>query len=227
MGVRAHSKLRIVTDITFSPKQAALDLEVSGTALRRAAQAYELTFGELKRDARGGREFTGEALERLRLAFAAVHAGRVASVEVALTLLREGDDLPIQVQPPAPRSSDDGLVRAMTAEIVGELRADIQAMRQENAALHSEVADLRSILAGVAVAMQAQGGDLRNVDDRLDRLTGAVLGGLTREKEGDVVREEIERLRVMLHGTAPATPAPRPGLLARLVVTLLGSRTST
>lgn len=39
----------------------------------------------------------------------------------------------------------------MADEILGEQRADLQVMKQENAVLRSEVADLRSMPAGVSL----------------------------------------------------------------------------
>ncbi|EYB67005.1 hypothetical protein DEIPH_ctg054orf0008 [Deinococcus phoenicis] len=232
-------------DVVMSPKQASDFLSVSGTALRRASMVYEEVFGELKRDARGGREFTAEALDRLRLAFEAVHGGRVASVGMALALLREGDELPVQMQvdPPAPRTDDaEALARAVAGELLAELRGDLQAIREENAALRLETAalreaqvqvlELRDVLKGMIAGMSGQSDALREVNRRLDYLSGVIVAEKVREEMGgpfwpvrgattvsadvrEAVRDEVEGLRVRLHAAAPAS-TPRQGLLARM-----------
>lgn len=82
------------------------------------------------------------------MALDAVHVGQVASVEVALKMLRDQGALPVHLEAPTPRAGErEALARAVAAEIVGELRADLQGLRDENAALRLEVAALRAELS--------------------------------------------------------------------------------
>ncbi|MBB5236288.1 hypothetical protein [Deinococcus budaensis] len=232
-----------MAELVYSPRQAADALGVSGAALRRASAEYETAFGDLKRDARGGRQFTPEAVDRLRLAFAAVHAGRVASVEVALTMLRDEGGLPAQLDRPTSRANEaETLARAVAGEIVTELRGDLQAVREENLALRLELAalreaqgqvlELRDVLKGMIAGMSGQADALREVNRRLDHLSGVIVAERVREEMGghlwpvrgattvsadvrEAVRDEVEGLRVRLHAAAPA-PALGRGLFARM-----------
>ena len=232
-----------MADVILTPRQAADALGVSGTALRRACKPYEALFGVLKTDERGGREFPPETVERLRIAFSAVHAGRVASLEMALRLLQEGDELPAQIEPPTPRAGDlEELARGVSMEIVAGLREDLQAVREENAALRKEAAEMRETLAGLIAVMQGQAADVRDLSGRFEHLAGIIAAQKVREYIGGpslptlpapvdsdavrvTVREEVraaldpERLRVALHASTPesARPAPRRGWLARLL----------
>lgn len=129
--------------LTLTPAQAADRLGVSGTALRRASPIYELIFGPLPREGKGGRLWPAEAVERLRLAFEAAHSNRVVSVKAALELLSNGDGLPL--------AQASGVIEELdalpVAALLLELMTEVKAIRTENAELAREVAAMRSELA--------------------------------------------------------------------------------
>lgn len=128
-----------VTTLTLTPAQAAERLQVSSTALRRASPVYEQHFGPLPREARGGRLWTAEALEHMRLAFDAVHRNQMVSISAALEVLSSGSGLPV-VQA-------SGRVDGSTDELLRELLAEVRVSRTENANLVREVAALRAEVA--------------------------------------------------------------------------------
>ena len=204
--------------LVFTPRQAAAELGVSGAALRRAAAGYEVVFGMLDRDARGGRLFTGEVLDRLRLALEAVHAGRVASVETALTLIRDDSTLP-QIQLLTPRAGERADLEAVTAELLAALHL----AQAHNAELRQEVGTLRQHLAGLTAAMQEMAADQREIKQRVEVLAGhaaarqVMTDGLPVVVK-DAVNEALgsDRLRVALHGAQPQ-PKPRRNWLVRLL----------
>ncbi|GGO41498.1 hypothetical protein [Deinococcus humi] len=202
--------------LVFTPRQAAAELGVSGAALRRAAAGYEVVFGMLERDARGGRLFTGEALDRLRLALKAVHAGQVASVETALTLIRDDSTLP-QIQPLTRSGGERTDLEAVTAELLAALHL----AQAHNAELHLEVKTLREHLGSLIAAMQGMTADQHEMKRQLEALAshaaashGTIHGlpGVVR----DAVNETLsaDRLRVALHS---AQAEPRRSWLARLL----------
>ncbi|QLG13599.1 hypothetical protein HLB42_21920 (plasmid) [Deinococcus sp. D7000] len=197
-----------MAEIVFTPSQAAAELGVSGAALRRAAAGYEGVFGVLERDARGGRLFTGEALDRLRLALNAVHAGQVASVETALTLIRDDGALS-QIQPLTPRAGE----RADLEAVAADLLAALHLAQVHNAELRLEVSTMRQQLIGMTTILQEMAADQRETRRQLEFLTGyapatqATIDGLP-----GVVRDAVnqtlgaDRLRVALHSAQPEPP---------------------
>lgn len=207
-----------MTELVFTPRQAAAELGVSGAALRRAAAGYEVVFGMLDRDVRGGRLFTGEALDRLRLALEAVHAGQVASVETALTLIRDDSALP-QIQPLTPRAGERADLEAVTAELLAALHLT----QTHNAELRQEVSALRQHLAGLTAALQEMAADQREIKQRVEVLAGhaaarqVMTDGLPVVVK-DAVNEALgsDRLRVALHGAQPP-PEPSRSWLVRLL----------
>src|SRR5215216_4404861 len=68
---------------SYSPRDVAARMRVSGQRLRQLAAVYERVYGNLPRDERG-RVWPEEAVERLDVAHKAVVAGRARSVEQAL-----------------------------------------------------------------------------------------------------------------------------------------------
>lgn len=200
-----------MAELVFTPKQAATELGVSGAALRRAAAGYEVTFGGLERDARGGRLFTGEALDRLRLALGAVHAGRVASVETALKLIYDDGALP-QIQPLTPRAGERVDLEAVTADLLAALHF----AQTQNVELHLEISTLRQDLSGLTTTMQGMAADQRDIKQQLEALAGhAVTDRETTDGLPVAVRDAVNealgpgRLRVALHGALPE-PGPQP-----------------
>ncbi|CAM3687591.1 HTH merR-type domain-containing protein [Deinococcus saxicola] len=210
-----------MAELIFTPKQAAAELGVSSAALRRAAAGYEVTFGTLERDARGGRLFTGEALDRLRLALEAVHAGHIASVETALKLIHDDGALP-QLQPLTPRAGERADLEIMAADLLAALHL----AQAHNVELHQEVGTLRQHLEGLTAAMQGMAADQQDIKRQLEVLTGhAAAQQVTTDGLPAVVRAAVnealdsERLRVALHSALPEpTPASRrPSWLGRLL----------
>lgn len=127
-------------DTTFStPAQVAQVLGVSAPSVRRIALVYEGVFGPLPRDERGHRHWPQQALHRTQAAHQALGTGSVASLEAALRLIDEGDDLPVPVDLPAVPPEPDVL-----AEVLQELRR----LREVMEAQHLELGALRQEIMG-------------------------------------------------------------------------------
>jgi hypothetical protein len=109
----------------YSPHDVAVRLGISTAALRRLAQAYERTFGELARDSRFGRVWPQEALDRLRRARTAVQDGRYVSVELALRAIADGGG--IEAMPARAGTPEDA-----GQQLLNELRALREAVDWQN-----------------------------------------------------------------------------------------------
>lgn len=68
----------------LAPKLVSDQLGVSPSGLRRLAGIYEAVYGDLPKDAMGGRLWEPQAVARLKAAKALVEAGRVKSIREAL-----------------------------------------------------------------------------------------------------------------------------------------------
>ena len=185
-----------VTTLTLTPSQAADMLGVSSTALRRAAPIYEQHFGPLPRERRGGRLWTAEALEQMRLAFDAVHRKQVVSISTALEMLNSGADLlPVQA------SGVGGRVDASTAELLAEVLTEIRAARMENAELKA-----------MAEAQGRELAALRSAMTEGRALAAPVLAG--GEQAREVVTAHPERVAERVK---PDRPAGFVGLLLKVI----------
>lgn len=210
----------MLSDPVLSPREVEQALGLSAPATRRAAVTYEAVFGPLPRlrGQDGPRRWPLEAVRRVQVGHAALEAGRVPSLEHALTLIREGQELPAPVElPEHPDPAADLLT------LVEALRGEVAALRQELAATQ------RQALPASAPTEEALRAAIRAelseaLSDRSPERERAA------SEMRSVVQEELERLRVLLHAStgpvAPLPPAqitPRPrGLLSRLWGALRG-----
>jgi hypothetical protein len=115
----------------YSPHDVAFQLGITTAALRRLAQAYERTFGELARDSRSGRVWPQEALDRLKRARTAVQDGRYVSVEVALRAIADGGD--IEAMPARVGTPEDA-----GQQLLNELRALREAVDWQNQLINDQ-----------------------------------------------------------------------------------------
>lgn len=112
------------------PKDAARQLGIAASTLRRLAPTYEAVHGPLPwegDEAGGGRLWPAEAVTRVQEARALVEEGRAKSLERALRALAEGAPPPIGV---LSRPGENGEVEALRGE-VEMLRAEVQALLRE------------------------------------------------------------------------------------------------
>lgn len=135
-------------DLLLPASEAARQLGLSPSGLRRLAMGYERVHGALPRDDRGGRLWTGEALARLDAARALVAAEGAPSVERALDLMASGQApalaTPVRPAPEAERHAEllarlDALGLALQA--VARLGEDqgrrLAALEEENQKLRA------------------------------------------------------------------------------------------
>lgn len=114
--------------VVFTAGQAAQQLEVSSSGLRRLANAYEAVFGELPRDpGTQARGYPEEAIERLRAARRGVETGQYKSTQAALGALKRG--VPVDAGEMAGRQ--DAAAQDATGQALRVLTAEMQAMRAE------------------------------------------------------------------------------------------------
>lgn len=104
--------------VLLLPADAAEQLDLSPSTLRRYAAAYEDVHSALPRDRQGRRLWTFKALERLRGAKSLLESGAVGSIRAGLEQLDHPPDLPERVRP-----DHD--------EVLAALVTEVQALRQE------------------------------------------------------------------------------------------------
>lgn len=115
--------------VVYTAGQAAQQLEVSSSGLRRLANAYEAVFGELPRDpGTQARGYPEEAIERLRAARRGVETGQYKSTQAALGALKRG--VPVDAGTEMVGGQDDAAQDA-TGQALRVLTAEMQAMRAE------------------------------------------------------------------------------------------------
>lgn len=176
-------------------------LGVQPRTVRRMAETYEAVFEELPRvrpeEDRSPRLWTVEAVRRVQVAHLALRSGKVASLEHALALVRDGADLPVvAVEPESGQGADT------VAAQLAELRALLEVQGRE-------LARLRELVEGQARALPDVAAPVLEEDMRR------------------AVREEVqagldpERLRVALHAS---TPAPQRRLGWRAFLAALAGR---
>lgn len=127
------------------PKEAARQLGVAASTLRRLAPTYEAVHGPLPwegDEAGGGRLWPAEAVERVQDARALVAEGRAKSLESALRALAGGAPPPSGVLSRPDEAT--ALIEALREELRAD-REDRQALREEVAALRSELAESRAL----------------------------------------------------------------------------------
>lgn len=116
-------------------------LDVSPSGLRRLAAIYEGVYGPLPRKGKGGRLFSGEALEALTAARRLVEAERFGTIREALEAFKRGERPDRWLETlEAPHAGSQALSEA----VLGELRA----LRGEVEALRVEVATSRQLPGG-------------------------------------------------------------------------------
>lgn len=185
----------------YTPAQIADMLAVSPSSTRRMAATFESVMGPLPRTAQGARVWPLEAFRQLEAAHNALttSGGRVTSLDHALRLIRDGQELPERVTLP---DRPDPLT---------ELLAEVRALRVLTEAQGRELAQLREAVQTFQ-ALPAPPPDAQGATDPPDAGQAAV-----KDAVGDAVRAALdpERLRVALHATDPGPARPR-GFLARL-----------
>jgi DNA-binding transcriptional MerR regulator len=107
------------------PADAAEQLELSPSTLRRYAAAYEDVHEALPRDRQGRRLWTPEALDRLSAAKELLESGAVNSIKAGLERAQHPTDLPERVQ-----LGRDELLAALVAEVQA-LREEVGELRQK------------------------------------------------------------------------------------------------
>jgi DNA-binding transcriptional MerR regulator len=208
----------MTSDQMLTPREVEDALGLSAPATRRAAVTYEAVFGLLPRirGQEGPRRWPLEALRRVQVAHAALEAGRVPSLEHALTLIREGQELPAPVE--MPERPDPA---AALLSLVEALRGEIAQLRQELATTQLQALPVPAHTEeALRVVIRQELADA--LSDRSPERAASEIRA--------VVQDELERLRVLLHAstqtvaTVPltqVTPTSR-GLLARLWGALRG-----
>lgn len=200
---RALGVYALDVDITFyTPAQVAQVLGVSAPSVRRIALVYEGVFGPLPRDERGHRHWPQNALHRTQAAHQALGTGSVASLEAALRLINEGDDLPVPVDLPAATPGPDVLAEVL--QELRRLREVVEAQHLELGALREEVRGLRQLPAPAPLLPATPGPDLTAELIEVRSSLGSLQVALTDQGE-----REAERMRVLLHAYNEA-PSPRP-----------------
>lgn len=181
----------------MTPGEVADHLRVSAPTVRRMAKHYEEVFGVLPRDERDRRLWPLEAVRRVQAAHQALGSGRLASLERALELVRDGEELPQRVTLPVER------------DVLVELLEEVRALRALTEAQGRELAHLREVVQG-------QGRELPPATAQAVERTEEVRGAVREEVQAAL---DPERLRVALHASTP--PPRRPsgwrGVLAALV----------
>jgi transposase-like protein len=76
-----------MADTVLTPSQAADELGIKSSTLRKYALAYEKTFGPLPRGAQHNRLYPAMVLQRLSAARTLIEERRAANLEVALQSL--------------------------------------------------------------------------------------------------------------------------------------------
>lgn len=192
-------------DTTFyTPAQVAQVLGVSAPSVRRIALVYESVFGPLPRDERGHRHWPQQALHRTQAAHQALGAGSVASLEAALRLIDEGDDLPVPVDLSAAAPEPDVLAEVLLE--LRRLREVVEAQHLELGALRQEVMGLRQLPtpAPLLPATPTPDPDLTAELTEFRGSLSSLQSALASQSE-----HEAERMRVLLHAYNEA-PSPRP-----------------
>ena len=120
----------------LTPGEVAETLGVSAPTVRRLAVAYEAVFESMARGGRGGRLWNLETVRRFQVAHEALASGRVASLEAALTLIRDGEALPERSDLPTRPDHVGKLLNAVEA-----LQAEVVQLRRELAARDERVGE--------------------------------------------------------------------------------------
>lgn len=193
-------------DTTFyTPAQVAQVLGVSAPSVRRIALVYEGVFGPLPRDERGHRHWPQNALHRTQAAHQALGTGSVASLEAALQLINEGDDLPVPVDLSAAAPEPDVLTEVL--QELRRLREVVEAQHLELGALRQEVMGLRQLPAPAPLPPAAPAPDLTAELAEVRSSLGSLQVALTDQGE-----REAERRRVLAHAYDREQPLQSTGL---------------
>lgn len=127
------------SELLLAPRDAATWLEVAPSTLRRLATVYVQVYGAdslpWSDGGKGGgaRLWSGDALRRTKAARDLVEAGRAASFELALRMLK---DAPADALTAYATPSEVGEVAALRDEVAG-LRAALEALQDEVASMRA------------------------------------------------------------------------------------------
>lgn len=130
-----------ILEMVLPPREAALQLGVAPSTLRRLATVYTDVFGTdalgWSDGGKGGgsRLWTGEALRRTRAARELVESGRASSFELALRTLKNAPEAVFALTAADPESAPE----------VAALRQEVATLREALAELRSEVAAIRAL----------------------------------------------------------------------------------
>jgi hypothetical protein len=143
-------------EVVLTPGEAARQLGVSPSGLRRLAVIYGEVYGDLQKDAGGtSRIWTQEAVTRLQQARALMAAGQARSVRDALVAVEGGASPRVEV------AVSGGDVAAALGVVATQLEAVLESNRRlegEVAALRSEVEGLRALPASERSSEGVRGG---------------------------------------------------------------------
>jgi DNA-binding transcriptional MerR regulator len=136
-------------EVVLSPGEAARQLGVSPSGLRRLAVEYGKVYGDLSKDSGGtSRLWSVEAVRRLEAARALLAAGQARSIKDALLAVEGGASPRVEV------ATAGGDVVAALGVVASRLEAVLESNRRleaEVAALRREVAEVKA-LPGAAEA---------------------------------------------------------------------------
>lgn len=199
---------------SLTPAQVSQVLGVSASTLRRHALMYETLFGSLPRE-RDQRRWPIEAVRRLQAAQQALTGGLVASLEIGLTMVRDGQPLPELAEIPddlvpfPDMTLPPDLYLELVVEELRGLRTLVEAQHAELAAMRGEIQALRAL--PVAAAPVAPRSAVQEADAPSPWALLEAVSALQDQVRAQGEREG-ERQRVMLHAfkTPDAEPpAPR------------------
>lgn len=150
--------------VHLTPGDLAARLGVSGSTFRRISTDYEAVFEALPRDAQRRRLWPLEAAERVLLAHEAVREGQADSTRAALELVREGHNLAVPLDPPAPGGG--GALQKLD-ELSAQVQQQAEGITTLLRALDERDSEIAGALRALGEAQQAQAQALRELREEV------------------------------------------------------------
>lgn len=156
--------------IYYPPGDAARQLDVSPSGLRRYANFYEEVYGLMPRDPQGRRMWTGEAVGRLAAAKAVLAAGQAAGIKEALAGLESGKT-----------AAPEALTVTLPRDALGVLLKEMQSMREQLEGLQRLEARVEALQRQLEAPRGETDGDAKLAEQR--RLNQYLMGELERRSQ--------------------------------------------
>ncbi len=153
--------------IYYPPGDAARQLDVSPSGLRRYANFYEEVYGPMQRDPQGRRMWTGEAVGRVAAAKAVLASGQAAGIKEALAGLESGET-----------AAPEALTVTLPRDALGVLLAEMKSMREQLEGLQRLEAQVNALQRQLEAPTGKTGGDAELAEQR--RLNQYLMGELER-----------------------------------------------